>query len=237
MSAHSNSPLTSPSGPRKLSPQTKPISAGSTSNRDEGSDTKRGRQSSARFQVKELGKETWPDFERMVEKHNGVWGGCWDTWFHMTPSLRKQWSGKHQEYKEKLVRANQSHSALVYDGADVVGWCQFGPLAELPGRMLGYGKMDVDLPDWRTTCFFVDRDHRREGVAKAALEGALRFIAAKGGGTVDGYPIALPKGKKYSNSFIWGGTESMYVNLGFHPLGSFGTSNRVMVMRKVVRGR
>src|SRR5437899_8476172 len=57
----------------------------------------------------------------MVEKHNGVWGGCWDTWFHMTPKLRKQWSGKHQEYKEKLVRANQSHSALVYDGADVVG--------------------------------------------------------------------------------------------------------------------
>ncbi len=71
MSAHSNSPLTSPSRPRKLSPQTKPISAGSMSNRDEGSDTKRGRQSSARFQVKELGKETWPDFERMVEKHNG----------------------------------------------------------------------------------------------------------------------------------------------------------------------
>src|SRR6266446_3200257 len=56
-------------------------------------------------------------------------------------------------------------------------------------------------------------------------------------GTVDGYPIALPKGKKYSNSFIWGGTESMYVNLGFRPLGSFGASNRVMGMRKFVRGR
>src|SRR6266487_4401841 len=139
----------------------------------------------------------------MVEKHNGVWGGCWCTFFHLTHSESKLWAGKHQEYKEKLVRANQSHSALVYDGADVVGWCQFGPLAELPGRMLGYGKMDVDLPDWRTTCFFVDRDHRREGVAKAALEGALRFIAAQ----------------------------------GFRPLGSFGASNRVMVMRKVVRSR
>src|SRR6266699_1347270 len=80
MSAHSNSPLASPSRRRKLNPQTKPISAGSMSNRDEGSDTKRGRQSSARFQVKELGRETWSDFERMVEKHNGVWGGWWDTW-------------------------------------------------------------------------------------------------------------------------------------------------------------
>jgi GNAT superfamily N-acetyltransferase len=217
--------------------KTRRLAASLDSVRNERSDKKRGRQSSTRFQVKELGKETWPDFERMVDKHNGVWGGCWCTWFHMTPSLRKQWSGKHQEYKEKLVRANQSHAALVYDGPDVVGWCQFGPLVELPGRMLGYSKTHIGLPDWRTTCFFVDRDHRREGVAKAALEGALGFIAARGGGTVDGYPIALPKGEKYSNSFIWGGTESMYLGLGFRPLGHFGVSNRVMVMRKVVRGR
>jgi GNAT superfamily N-acetyltransferase len=103
--------------------------------------------------------------------------------------------------------------------------------------MKGYGTMDVDPPDWRTCCFFVDRDHRREGVARAALEGALRFIKAKGGGTVDGYPIALPKGKKYSSSFIWGGTESMYLDLGFRPLGSLGTSKRVMVMRRVISSR
>jgi GNAT superfamily N-acetyltransferase len=201
------------------------------------SDTKRESQSTSRLQVKELGTETWSDFERMVEKHNGVWGGCWCTFFHFTHELQQKWAYKHHEYKEKLVRANQTHAALVYDGLDVVGWCQFGPLAELPGRMLGYSKMDVALPDWRTTCFFVDRDHRREGVAKAALVGALRFIAARGGGTVDGYPIAVPRGKKYSSSFIWGGTESMYLNQGFKPLGPFGTSNRVKVMRKIVPGR
>jgi GNAT superfamily N-acetyltransferase len=235
MKAHSNSPLTRTSRRDKLSPHTRPPVASQESDRGEGSDTKRRRQSTTRFQVKELGKETWPDFERMVEKHDGVWGGCWCTWFHMTPTDRKQWSGKHHEYKEKLVRTNRSHAALVYDGADVVGWCQFGPLVELPGRMRGYGDINIDLPRWRTTCFFVDRDHRREGVARAALEGALRFIAEKGGGTIDGYPIALPKGKKYSSSFIWGGTESMYRDLGFRPLGSFGTSNRVMVMRKTVR--
>ena len=199
--------------------------------------TKPGRRPKAQFQIKELGKGTWPDFERMVEKHNGVWGGCWCTFFHLAPSEAKLWSGKHKEYKEKLVRANRSHAALVYDGPDVVGWCQFGPLVELPGRMRGYGDMDVSPPDWRATCFFVDRDHRREGVARAALEGALHFIADKGGGTVDGYPITIPQGKKYSSSFIWGGTKSMYLDLGFRPLGSFGTSKRVMVMRKVVRSR
>jgi GNAT superfamily N-acetyltransferase len=237
MSGHPNISMTGVGRSRKLNSQSRRSATSLRSDTDEGSDTKRERQSATGFQVKELGKETWPDFERMVEKHNGVWGGCWCTFFHLPPSEHKKWSGKHHEYKEKLVHENRSHAALVYDGPDVVGWCQFGPLGELPGRMLGYRKMDVAMPDWRTTCFFVDRDHRREGVAKAALEGALRFIAARGGGTVDGYPIALPKGKKYSNSFIWGGTESMYLNLGFRSLGHFGTSNRVMVMRKVVRGR
>ncbi len=212
-------------------------SLGVDSKGDSGSRRKHGGKSVARFSVRELGSPTWPDFERMVEKHNGVWGGCWCTFFHLAPSEAKLWSGKHKEYKEKLVRANRSHAALVYDGADVVGWCQFGPLVELPGRMRGYDKMDVAPPEWRITCFFVDRDYRRAGVARAALEGALGFIAARGGGTVDGYPIALPRGKPYSSSFLWGGTESMFAELGFRPLGSLGTSKRVMVMRKVVRAR
>jgi len=210
---------------------------GADSKSDLASPTKQGGQLKARFSVRELGSATWPDFERMVEKHNGVWGGCWCTFFHLTHIESKQWSGKHKEYKEKLVRANRSHAALVYDGAEVVGWCQFGPPPELPGRMSGYGKMDVAPPDWRTTCIFVDRDHRHEGVARVALEGALRFIATRGGGTVDGYPKALQRGKIYSSSFLWGGTESMYADLGFRPLGALGTSPRVKVMRKVVRAQ
>ncbi len=215
----------------------KSTSPGRDLDSDLGSHRKRGTQPNGQLSIRELSPSTWPDFERMVEKHNGVWGGCWCTFFHLKPSEAKQWSGKHREYKEKLVRANRSHAALVYDGADVVGWCQFGPPLELPGRMSAYSKMNLALPDWRITCFFVDRDHRKEGVAKTALEGALRLIATKGGGTVYGHPIAVPRGKPYSSSFLWGGTESMFTELGFHPLGSLGTSKRVMVMRKVVRSR
>jgi len=139
---------------------------------------------------------------------------------------------KTQDTQEKLVREDRSHAALVYDGADVVGWCQFGPPLELPGRMSGYRKLDVPPPDWRITCFFVDRDHRKEGVSKAALQGALRIIARKGGGTVDAYPIDT-RGKPYSSSFLWGGTHSMFTKLGFRPLGALGTSK--WIMRRVVR--
>ena len=169
-----------------------------------------------------------------MEKHDGVWGGCWCTAFHLKREEEKQWSGHHRELKEKLVHENRSHAALVYEGADIVGWCQFGPPVELPARMSGFNRLDVAPPDWRLTCFFVDRERRKQGIAEAALAGALRLIAAKGGGTVDGYPIDT-KGKPYSSSFLWGGIESMFTEAGFHGIGHLGKSK--LVMRKEIPSR
>ena len=34
------------------------------------------------FTVKPLDASTWPDFTRLVEKQDGVWGGCWCMAFH-----------------------------------------------------------------------------------------------------------------------------------------------------------
>src|SRR2546426_4395789 len=167
----------------------KSTTKGMDSERNLPSRTTHVRQPAAQFRIRKLGSETWPDFERIVEKHNGVWGGCWCVAFHLKRSEETQWTGKHRALKEKLVRANQSHAALVYDGADVVGWCQFGPPVELPGRMSGYGKLDEAPPDCRITGFFVARVPRRGETPKPAWGGALPTFAAKGAGTVDGYPI------------------------------------------------
>ena len=182
--------------------------------------------------MRELGTENWPEFAKLVEKHNGIWGGCWCVAFH---GEEKAWSGRHRELKEKLVVAGQTHNALVYDGDRAVGFCLFGPPGELPHRLTSYGRLGLDLPDWRIPCFFVDRDHRREGVAKAALDGALRIIARKGGGTVDAYPISVGK-KDYGSSFLWGGTESMFSEVGFKRIGRLGKS-KVLVRKKVRRRR
>lgn len=62
------------------------------------------------------------------------------------------------------VRAGQAHAALVYDGSECVGWCQFGPTEELPRikHKRAYLADVKQLPDWRITCFFVDSKHRRQ---------------------------------------------------------------------------
>ncbi|MFI7642724.1 GNAT family N-acetyltransferase [Nonomuraea sp. NPDC049400] len=71
-----------------------------------------------------------------------------------------------------------------------VGWCQFGPTDELPRTRHRRAYLtDLDaLPDWRITCFLVDRRYRRRGVAATALEGALQEITRLGGGRVESYP-------------------------------------------------
>lgn len=139
------------------------------------------------FSIKPLDPSTWPDFAALVERHNGVWGGCWCLEFHAEGAER---SDQRRFKKECRVREGSAHAALVFDGATCVGWCQFGSPDELPRikRQRAYHDGLTQLPDWRITCFFVDKGYRGRGVAAAALEGALQDIAKLGGGMVESYP-------------------------------------------------
>ncbi|MFY9671360.1 MAG: hypothetical protein WAK44_25695, partial [Trebonia sp.] len=69
-------------------------------------------------------------------------------------------------------------------------------------------------PDYRLTCIFVDRNHRREGVAAVAVQGALDLIAQAGGGVVEAYPQDTA-GKKISASFLYSATRSTFEKAGF----------------------
>ena len=165
---------------------------------------------------KPLSPDTWPAFARLVEKHNGIFGGCWCISFHLEPGENKRWAGKYRDLKETRVREGRAHAALVFDGSEVVGWCQYGPTAELPNirSMKEYAKGLRRLPDWRITCFFIDRERRGEGIASLALQEALRYIGRAGGGTVEAYPEDYG-GERTSNSFLCSGTLRMFEKAGF----------------------
>ena len=114
------------------------------------------------------------------------------------------------------MREGRAHAALVFDDGRCVGWCQFGPAAELPRikNQKAYLEGLRELPDWRITCFFVGRTHRHRGVADAALAGTLEEIARLGGGSVESYPEDT-SGRKVSGSFLNNGTVAMFERHGF----------------------
>src|SRR5262245_50872562 len=86
----------------------------------------------AAFGIRALDEGTWPEFARLVEKHNGVWGGCWCLGFQLEQGFGKRTAEQNRADKERLVRDGRAHAALVFAGGTPVGWCQFGPVAELP---------------------------------------------------------------------------------------------------------
>ena len=170
----------------------------------------------AGYTVKPLGPDTWDAFAQLVERHNGVWGGCWCLAFHpRAPEMGHSIEG-NRAVKESLVNDDQAHAGLVFDGDRAVGWCQFGAPGELPRiyHRKEYEAGLVEPADYRLTCFFVDRDYRREGVSAVALGGALDLIAEAGGGVVEGYPQDT-QGKKISASFLYNGTRSLFEQAGF----------------------
>jgi GNAT superfamily N-acetyltransferase len=177
-----------------------------------------------RMRVRPLDETTWPDFAALVERHNGVWGGCWCMGFHA-----EGFTGQNRSAKEARVREGRAHAALVYDGDACVGWCQFGAPEELPRikHRRAYERDLGALPDWRITCFFVDTQHRRSGVAAAALAGALDEIARLGGGTVESYP-ENSEGRSPSSSFLHNGTVSMFERQGFERIRQIGKHHWVV---------
>jgi ribosomal protein S18 acetylase RimI-like enzyme len=160
-------------------------------------------------------------------------GGCWCLEFHPEGNQR---GADRRALKERRVRDGQAHAALVFDGDVCVGWCQFGSPEELSRIKFGraYREAAGDAPDWRITCFFVDRSYRHTGVAAAALNGALREIARLGGGTVESSPEDV-EGRKVSNSFLYNATVAMFERQGFTRTRQLGKNN--WLVTKQVRPR
>ncbi|MDN3355623.1 hypothetical protein [Actinomadura sp. DC4] len=183
----------------------------------------------ASYSVRPLDESTWPAFAALVERNNGVFGGCWCMGFHPEGVGKGTTAEQNRERKLARVRTDDAHAALVFLGDDCLGWCQFGPPGELPRikNRAAYEKGRTAIPDWRIACCYVGKGHRRQGVAAVALAGALDMIAALGGGSVEGYPESADS---VSAGFLYHGALSTYERLGFTRSRKIGKHRWVVAM-------
>jgi GNAT superfamily N-acetyltransferase len=167
-----------------------------------------------RYTIRPLDASTWAAFAELVERNNGIFGGCWCIGYHPE---RGQKGISHRAAKEDRVRTGRAHAALVIDADGVAqGWCQYGSPAELPGikHKREYYKDAPPLPDWRIACFYVDKEHRGQGIARAALEGALDQIAHRGGGLVEAIS-EVTAGRQVPGRFLFSATVELFERSGF----------------------
>jgi GNAT superfamily N-acetyltransferase len=189
------------------------------------------------YRIEPLSSASWAAFAAMVERNTGLFSACWCIHFHCHPDPPERREIGNRAMKEQLVREGRAHAALVFDGDEAIAWAQFGPVDELPNihHRKEWERTVEALPDYRITCVYVDRRHRRSGMAEIAVRGALELIAGEGGGRVESYPHDLPPEKKMSSSFLYNATRTMYERLGFQYDRPKGAGNCVMTI--TVSGR
>jgi hypothetical protein len=84
------------------------------------------------YSAKGLTSSTWPDFEKLFSKHNGVWGGCWCMFYHKQGEFQiKGHALENKRAKKALVRRGKSHGIIIYTDGKPVGWTQYGPRPKL----------------------------------------------------------------------------------------------------------
>lgn len=157
----------------------------------------------AEYTTRELSSRTWADFERLFTQ-----GGGWDFCACMLNQRgchlsereypnRADRGPRNLQEKRQLVEQGRAHGILVYAGDESVGWCQYGPIEELPVPDLADPSRRKILrahdptSQWRLPCFVTHKKHRGKGVASTALKTALESIRRQGGGWVEATPIAM----------------------------------------------
>jgi GNAT superfamily N-acetyltransferase len=104
---------------------------------------------------------------------------------------------------------------IAYADGEPVGWCAFAPRTEYERLMRSRTIPFVDdVPVWSVVCFVVKVGHRRQGISKALLAGAVEYARSQGAPALEAYPID-PAGERVSTAFLFVGTVRTFEEAGF----------------------
>lgn len=185
---------------------------------------------------KALSMENWDDFILLFGKHRGVRGGCWCTHYLCYSSeYDKMAKDERRDYHHDLIEAGICTGILIYSDSQPVGWCQAGKPDVLKrfNRGRDYSKLEIpdyDKPDWRISCIFTDKDCRKQGIGRFAVESALDYIKKAGGGVVEVFPFDLAY--RGITKTQHNGSVKLYESLGFKEITRLG-KNTVLMRKKI----
>jgi len=174
-----------------------------------------GQHHSKPIEFRPLTSERWPDFETLFGK-NGACGGCWCMWWQLPRSeFNRQKGQRNKQAMKAIVASGEVPGILAYFDQKPIGWCAVAPREHYPvlGRSRILKEID-DTPVWSVTCFFIAKEHRKQGVSVQLLRAAVEHVKRRGGKVVEGYPIE-PKTDTMPAAFVWTGLASAFREAGF----------------------
>lgn len=162
----------------------------------------------------------------------GACGGCWCMVWR-SPSRKTFEEGQGEENRaafKRIAAQDPSPGVLLFAPGDdrAVGWCSVGPRAAFPALERSRVLKPLDDVDvWSITCFYVRKDHRRQGLMVELLHAAAGYVKGQGGHWLEGYPVR-PYSDRMPAAFAWTGLFQAFLDAGFHEAGRHSDARPIM---------
>ena len=180
-----------------------------------------------------LTPQTWPLFELLFEKHHGVRGGCWCSYYLLSSTGfdKTDREGHKAAHYDVLSRFEQT-GLLMLKGNEAIGYAQFGSWELFDRYRRNKVLRDEPLPElplWRISCLFVDKHQRHQHLVRPMVNAVLEEIARQGGGIVETFPFEFDENP---DKFQFNGSVPFYRSLGFEKIDHIGLHE--VRMRKII---
>ena len=178
-------------------------------------------------------EDRWSDFEKLFGP-NGAYGGCWCMWWRITRSqFDRNGNPGNREAMKEIVDSGVIPGILGYEGGEPVGWCSIAPREDYASLNRSRVLKPIDeQPVWSIVCFFVHRDHRKQGVGQQLISGAVQYAKDHGAMIVEAYPTK-PRGKRLGPASSYMGIPKVFEQAGFEKVTD--PSEAKSIMRYYVR--
>ncbi|MBE0683843.1 MAG: GNAT family N-acetyltransferase [Anaerolineales bacterium] len=161
-----------------------------------------------------LTQKLWRDFE-LLFGDNGACGGCWCMFWKLRGKAFSENTGDaNRQTQKSIVDAKTVPGLLAYSEGYPVGWIAIEPRSAYP--KLAHSRVLLPVDDqevWSVTCFFIEKHHRRKGIAVELLKAAVRHVKKCGGKIVEGYPV--DSNTIQPDPFVFTGTAATFIKAGF----------------------
>jgi hypothetical protein len=140
---------------------------------------------------------------------------CWcAAWRKPRSEFVAGFGARNRAFFRRLVESGAPTGVIAYRGREPVGWCAVAPRSDLArlSRSRVLAPVD-DVPVWSINCFIVPRAHRRTGLMRPMIEGAVAYAAKSGARVVEAYPFD-PQRKMMSGE-VFTGLLPAFLDQGF----------------------
>jgi GNAT superfamily N-acetyltransferase len=169
--------------------------------------------------LRPLTPERWADLEVIFGARGcSVARGCWCMYYRVSGSAPVPSGLTRSQANRKalkaLTRRDPPPGLIGYHGKKPVGWVSLGPREDYAKLARSSVMKAVDDERvWSIICFVVPEEFRGQGVAKALLEGAIKYAKRRRVKILEAYPV--DQRGDTADDALWFGTKSMYDAEGF----------------------